>query len=117
MSDNDRYTKPHTWGNVTFELEYFVPQQDECQFLLMKVVEQSVRDYINLEHSTIPIEQQYHTTATGFIFDDDYRIDCGGLIMSFEDVLSTLNSEVDWFRQKVRRLKETKKRSKRKKKR
>ncbi len=107
-----RYTEVHEWGNTRFTLTYFEPQHDECKFLLMKVVEQAVRDFINLEFSTIPIEKVYYESATGFLFDTDYRIDYGGHEMSFSDVLDCLDMEAIWFREQVSKLKERKRKLK-----
>ena len=119
-SYESRYNETYTWGNVKFKLEAFTPQQDECRLLMIKVVEQAVRDYMNLEHSAIPIEQQYYQTAIGFIFDDDYRVDYGSTEMSFADILTCIfddsEGEVQWAREKIRRQKLIKKRSKKKRK-
>lgn len=93
---------------MEFTLTYFEPHDDECRYLLIKMVEQAVRDFINLEFSKVPIEKTYYETAVGFLFDDNYRIDYGGQELSFSDVLDCLDMEVIWFRERVVKLKERK---------
>lgn len=119
MDDIDRYTTTHIWGNAKFTLEAYTPKQDECRLLMIKIVEQAVRDFTNLEDSLVPIEQQYYCTASGLIFNDSYRVDYGGQDMSFEDMLNILfddsDGEVKWARKKILRLRDIKKAKKKKK--
>lgn len=74
----------------------------------MEIIDQAVRDFINLRNSTVPIEKLYHTTAHAMIFDDDYRVDYGGQELSFEDILDVFDTDITWFRERtLRKLKET----------
>jgi len=104
----DRYNSIHTWGTVQFSMTDFYPQEDECKYLLMKIVEQAIRDYINLEKCIVPTEVQYYESSQDFLFDDECRIQYGDFLLSFTDILHTLGLEVDWFRKKVIELKRTK---------
>lgn len=74
----------------------------------MKVIEQSIRDYINLEKCVVPIEVQHFESARDFLFDDDYKIQYGEREMGLVDILHVLGLEADWFREKVKWLKESK---------
>ena len=110
MTEEDRYIKLHRWGKVEFRLGSFSPAQDDCRYLLIKIIDQAIRDYINLEKSTVPIDQQYYDTAINFLFDNKYRIDYGGKEMSFEDMLSAIDieSEVAFYRKRVEIMKKLK---------
>jgi len=85
-----------------------LPELDECRYLILKIVEQSVRDYLSLEFSDAPIEQYYYDTAIDFIFDDDYVIDYGSEDKSLNDLLDILDLNIRWFREKISILKENK---------
>ena len=85
--------------------ENYVPQIDECRYLILKIVEQAVRDYLTLENSKAPIDRVYFETAQGFLFDDDYRIQWGDMIVSFNDMLDFLDLDIDWFRGEAKILK------------
>ena len=114
--DHPRYNTVHTWGNVEFTLSFMIPHEDECREFLMEMIEQAVRDYVNLKDSPAPIEQLYHITAAAMIFDDDYRVDYGGQLMSFQDILDVFDVDAEWFRERtLRKLKDHSKKRKRKK--
>ena len=104
----NRYGDTHYWGRSKFILTEFYPQEDECKFLLMKVIEQSIRDYINLDKCIAPVEIQHFESARDFLFDDEYRIQYGERELGFVDVLHILSLEIDWIREKVIGLKEAK---------
>jgi hypothetical protein len=81
------------------------PQLDECRYLIIKIVEQAVRDFISLGNSSAPIERNYYETACEFLFDNEYKIDYGGKERSLQDLLDILDIDVQWFRERVVRLK------------
>lgn len=83
-----------------------IPEIDECRFLIKKVVEQAVRDYSSLEHSTSASEQFDYQTAVGFLFDDNYRVNWGGQEMSLQDLLDWVDLEAEWVRKKAKQAKE-----------
>jgi len=83
-----------------------LPHIDECRYLILKIVEQSVRDFLSLSKSAAPIEQHYHETAQDFIFDPTYSIDYGGSIKTLSDLLDILDLDIEWFRVRVMRLKD-----------
>ena len=85
---------------------YTIPHIDECRYLILKMIEQAVRDYISLGNSSAPIERYYYETACEFLFDDDYYIDYGGVDRNLRDLLDILDINVDWFRERVVKLKD-----------
>ena len=87
------------------KVEVALPELDECRILILKIVEQSVRDYVSLERSPAPIDQYYYQTAYLFIFQDEYRIHWGNTTKSLTDLLDLLDLDVDWFRMRVKELK------------
>lgn len=104
----NRYGIVYLWGERQFTLEDFLPQLDECKYLLLKVVEQSIRDYSNLEHAITPIEKQHFESARDFIFDDSYQIYLGEYEVNMEDILGIMNLDIEWFRDRVHELKASK---------
>lgn len=83
-----------------------LPHIDECRHLILKIIEQAVRDFLSLGQSNAPIEQQYYETACQMIFDDDYMVDYGGEEKSLQDLLDIVDLEVDWLREQVVRQKD-----------
>jgi hypothetical protein len=102
---HDRYQVTHYWAERPFKLNIPNLQEDECRFLIMKVVEQAVRDYLALEGSTAPIEQYHYSTAQAFIFDDEYILNYGEQDVSPQDMLGVLDIDIQWFRDRVEKLK------------
>jgi hypothetical protein len=97
----ERYNRTYTHGTATFELSYYVPNIEECRFLILKVVEQSVRDYLSLFGSNLPNDIAIWETAVGFIFDSEYKIVWGNMELSLEDYLGIVDIDVDWFRERI----------------
>ena len=78
-----------------------VPEIDECRYLIKKVLEQAVRDFIAFEHSKVASEIYDYQTAACFLFDDSYTISWGDGEMSLQDLLDWVDIEVEWVRKKV----------------
>jgi hypothetical protein len=82
-----------------------LPYIDECRILILKMIEQAIRDYLSLRGSSAPIEQVYYHTACEFLFNDDYYIDYGGVDRNLEDLLDILDINITWFRERINKLK------------
>lgn len=101
-----RYNRWHNYGEVFFYLtdfRNFPVYPEQARYLLLKVIEQAIRDYISLVHSTIPSEQQLWETARGFLFDDDYIIDWGNKEINLDEALMMLGLDTSWVRKEVHR--------------
>jgi hypothetical protein len=85
--------------------DFYTPRIDECKLLILKIIEQAVRDYLSLEDSVAPIEKYYYQTAFYFLFEKEYQIDYGGVDKSLADLLDILDIDPAWFVYKVRILK------------
>ena len=93
------------WEGNKIEVDLTLPAEDDCRYLLLKVVEQAVRDFINLRSDNLSLsEQTAKDTASGLLFSDSYEIDWGGISLNLERILALWDLEVDWFRDRVRRL-------------
>lgn len=113
--DDPRYNNTYKWGDVEFTLPYFSIDEDDSWDFIIKILEQAIRDFINLENSTTPIEQYYYITAKAMIFDSDYRIDYGGIELSLEEILSSVfNTNVEYFREETLRRRDLAKQKKKK---
>jgi len=78
---------------------------DECRRIILKIIEQAIRDYISLENATAPIEKYYYQTARDFLFDDEYAIDYGGEDKTIHDLLDIVGLDIDWIRYRANRAK------------
>lgn len=82
-----------------------LPHLDECRYLILKVIEQTVRDFLSLEKSATPLEQFHYETARDLLFDDNYTIDWGGTDKTLQDLTDIVNIDLKWLRLKVMKLK------------
>ena len=104
----ERYDKEHILNGVRFYLDSYKINYEEACFVLLKVVEQSIRDYCLLEWSNIPYKQFYWETARDFIFDDEYFIEWGELNLCLGNICEILSynkkseMDVDWIRRKTK---------------
>ena len=98
-----RYDTWHQSGDVKFFLTNYFPDIEECKFLLLKVVEQSVRDYVSLADSIEPDLQEVCKEARDFIFNDEYYIDWGEKQLNLPMILELLEIDTEWFRGKARK--------------
>lgn len=103
MSVSDRYNKTYTHNKVEFYLSDYTPNEEECRFLILKVLEQAIRDYCSLYKSELPNEQHAWATANGFLFDDDYRISWGDQEYSTDDFLMLVDLDLAWVREQARK--------------
>jgi hypothetical protein len=85
-----------------------IPTDEESRYLILKIIEQAVRDFVTLRTASAPIEIEYFETACEFIFDDEYAIDYGGIDMTLKQLLGILDIDILWFRERVLRLLEEK---------
>lgn len=98
----DRYDKWYEAGSARFYLENYIPDIEECRFLLLKVVEQAVRDFVSFADSTEPELIEVCKEAKDFIFDDEYHIDWGGRQVNLQVIMDILDLDLEWFRKKTR---------------
>jgi recombination protein RecA len=95
MTD-ERYDKWHAYGDVKFHLSDFLPEQEQCRFLMLKVLEQAVRDYISMYNSSTQSEREAWEEARDFIFDDEYRFMWGNMELSTEEFLDILDIDIEY---------------------
>jgi hypothetical protein len=57
---DERYNRFYKLNDTTFWLDNYSLNYEECCYLLLKIVEQAVRDYCLLEWSNIPYRKFYH---------------------------------------------------------
>ena len=103
MSTDDRYDKEQSYGEVRFFLSSYLPDIEECRFLLMKIIVQAVRDYCSLANAELPSDRTLWEETKGFLFDDEYRIMWGNTELSFEDILDILSLDIAWFREQTQK--------------
>ncbi len=99
-SDINRYERSYKLGSsIEFYLSSYTPNDQEARFLLLKVVEQAMNDYVNLEGSEIPYADLLWESARDFIYDDSYWIYWGDMELSLEDILDILEIDIQWVRE------------------
>jgi hypothetical protein len=114
--DSNRYDKYHELGSVRFYLDSYSINYEEACYILLKVVEQAIRDYCFLEWSNIPYKRWHWETAKDFIFEDDYFVAWGDLELNLGRICEILAyteksyMDVDWVRRKTKEKYEAEKR-------
>ena len=96
-----RYGVEHDYNNVKFRLEDFTPDNEESRILIMKVVEQAVRDYLLLYNSEFANEKEAWETAHDFLYDDEYRLEWGTWTLSPEELLEIINMDIHYIREQI----------------
>lgn len=97
----DRYNKEHMHGDVSFLLPDYIPNEEQCRFLMLKVLEQAIRDYISLFNSDLSNEQTLWELARDFLFDNTYRINWGDWTLSTEEFLDIVDLNIIWVREQT----------------
>lgn len=97
-----RYEQWHQLGSTRFYLGDYTPDIEECKFLLLKIIEQAVRDYVSFADSTEPELIEICQEARDFIFQDDYYIDWGERELNLQIIMDILDIDIEWFRKKTR---------------
>ena len=100
---DDRYDRWYLHGVVRFYLSSFTVDLDQSKLLLLKVIEQSIRDYIAFRGSTLVAERRIWEEANDFLFDDSYYFHWGDLEINLDDALTMLNLEISWLRANIKK--------------
>lgn len=98
-----RYDRYYKYGDVKFYLADFRPPAERCRFLILKVLEQAVREYCSLADSDVQSEQASWEMAHDFLFDEEYRFMWGEIEVSLEDFLDYVDLDVEWVREQARK--------------
>lgn len=77
------------------------PKLDECKALLLHVIKQAVDDYQSFQNKTRDDHKEIWTTASGFIFDNEYYIQWGEQEINLEFICELINLEIDWVRNRI----------------
>jgi len=99
---DNRYNRHHIINNVTFYLDSYSLDLQECKYLLFKLVEQTVRDYCLLEYSDVPYRVFYWNTAKDFLFEEDYFIAWGDLELNLDQIGDIIGVDSDYIRRKAK---------------
>lgn len=97
-----RYDTWHEAGSARFYLENYLPDIEECKFLLLKMVEQAVRDFVSFADSDEPELIEICKEARDFLFEDEYFIEWGGRELNLQIIMDILDIDLEWFRKKTR---------------
>ena len=99
----DRYNKTYKVGNTEFYLEDYLPNIEECRFILIKIIEQAVRDLVAFKDAEELDLIEIHKEAEDFIFKNDYFILWGNEELNLQMILDILDIDIDWFRDRTRK--------------
>lgn len=87
-----------------------LPHTDEARMIIVKIIEQSVRDYLGFQKSRVPIERFHFRTAYGFLFENVYIIDYGEVEVLATTLMQVINVDPTWLRERVLKMQRTGKR-------
>jgi len=97
----DRYNKTYQYKDVEFYLSEYLPNQEECRIIILKIAEQASRDYISLYHAESVTLQCTWETARDFIFSDTHLISWGDRRISPAYLLDLIDVDIRWLRRKM----------------
>lgn len=103
MNDlEDRYDKFYTYKEVEFYLSSYLPNEEECRIIILKIVEQASRDYLSLHDAKSVTLQYTWETARDFIFKKTHLIGWGNRKISPAYLLSLIDMDIEWLRRKIK---------------
>ncbi len=79
----------------------FIPNRDQCRYLILKVLEQAVRDYVSLGDSDISFDTMAWEEAAAFLFDDSYHLVWGDWELTTEQLLELVDLDISWVREQT----------------
>jgi len=92
----------HTHNKVKFYLTNDTPNIEECRFIVLKVIEQAVRDYIGLfNQQDTETKKEFWETARDFIYDESYVFFWGDNEITSSEFLEYVNLDIDYLRRKT----------------
>jgi len=100
---NERFDKEHSYGEVRFYLADYMPNEEQCRILMLKVLEQAVRDFCSLARSELANEQQTWEEARAFLFENGYHFRWGDWELTLESFLDILDLDVRWVREQTQK--------------
>jgi hypothetical protein len=107
---DERYDRQHMYGDVKFYLSFYTPDEEQCRMLMLKLLEQSVRDYCSLSASQLGNEQLIWQEARAFLFDNEYQFNWGEYELTLESFLDIIDLDIDWVREQTQKKFEARKR-------
>ena len=100
----DRYNKWYKVSeNNSIYLSEYTPDRDDCRILLYKIIEQAVRDYVNLYRFIDNKSIENWESAVSFLFEEEYYIDWGDYPINLKEILAELDIDLEWFRDRTDR--------------
>lgn len=81
--------------------ESIAPDEQECRIIILQVILQAVKDYEYFRNKTDPEDLEIFYTAEGFIFDDNYVVDWGGIDMNLAKFCDYIDVDIDWVRNQI----------------
>lgn len=103
MSNDNRYDRWYEEGQAQYYLENLELSSKEARFLVAKILEQAIKDYIAYHKSEDEQEKEAWATAQGFIFDPEYLVSWGDIELSPGNLLDMIDIDIDWVREQTRR--------------
>ena len=97
----NRYNKSYEYDGIVFYLSDYTPDIEECKILILKMLEQCVRDYCNFFTSEKESDQQIWQEARALLFDNGYRVLWGDMDIEVAQLLDIVDIDLEWFREEV----------------
>ena len=82
--------------------------QDEHRVLIGAILHSCIKDYLYPKQRDHKDNYKY---AQNFIFDDNYRVDWGDLVISPSELVAGIGLDIEWIRAKVRNKEKDKNRT------
>jgi len=79
--------------------------EDEVRYLLLRLLEQSMKDYMSLGDNLTKNNQEYFDTAESFLFDKEHYVQWGEYEINCDFVLEYLDIDEEWFYKKLEVIK------------
>lgn len=79
----------------------YTPNDEECKYIIFRVIYQAVSDYMNLGDAKTEEEIFNWQSAKDFLFNDEYYLMWGEIEVKSTDLMDLVDIDPEWIRDKV----------------
>ena len=96
---SERYERYYVCGDIEFFLEDCVLTEEDCIDLLHMMLLQATRDFFTFQNPIKAADREIYFTASGLLFDDNYRFYWGEEEYYADFIFDTLGLDKEWIRE------------------
>jgi hypothetical protein len=81
--------------------ENIAPNFQECEYLILQVINQAIKDYEHYRNRTKEEDKEIFESARDFLFEDSYYFYWGDQQVNLSYLCSLIDIDINWLRNKI----------------